>query len=244
VTQGGYVTSKQALGAGYDHRHLAYHTRVGNLVRVGWGIYRVPGLTHSEHDDLIRWTLWSRDRRGTPAAVVSHESALAVHELGDVLPGVIHLSVPVGFRKPEPRGCKLHYGRLPESDVERHEGFEVTTAERTLLDLAARPGFPVRELRRAVSESTERGAVRSAALSARARDLGLQDRLGLSRGGSRRKKPSWSTIPARERFAGRWRTGSVSVRLLLICLCSGSGRASAWSACWPDSSPMTRRHGC
>jgi hypothetical protein len=56
VDQGGYFTAKQARQAGYNYPHLDYHVSCGNYVRVGHGLYRLPDLPPSEHDDLIRLT--------------------------------------------------------------------------------------------------------------------------------------------------------------------------------------------
>src|SRR5689334_19100432 len=83
--QGGYVTAKQARRAGFDYSHLAYHAGAGNLVRAGHGLYRVPELARSPHDQLVRLVLWSRGRDDRPQAVVSHDSALALHELSDAI---------------------------------------------------------------------------------------------------------------------------------------------------------------
>ena len=186
---GGYLTAQQAGSIGYDRRHLAYHVAAGNLERVGWGLYRLPGLPCSEYDDLIRWTLWSRDRQGHPQAVVGHESALAVHGLGDVLPSDVHLIVPRTFRKRAPTGCRLHRGEVVGGDVEEREGFGVTNPTRTLLDLASRPGFSTHALRLAAKEAMEQGKVRASDLRFRAERRKLAGRLGLSREGSRHKKP-------------------------------------------------------
>lgn len=186
-TQGGYVTSQQAHRVGYDRRHLVYHVSAGNLERVGWGLYRIPGLALADHDDLIRWTLWSRNREGTPQATVGHESALAVHDLGDVLPSAVHLVVPPGFRKVEPRGCRLHRAEVGGRDIQDHEGYRVTTPTRTLLDVAGRSDFSTRTLRRAVRDAIDRGEVRSSELRSRAIELGLDARLGLASGGKRKK---------------------------------------------------------
>jgi len=60
--QGGYFTAKQARDAGYDYPHLDYHLGAGNFARVGHGLYRLTHLPPSEHDDLIRRSLWSRNR--------------------------------------------------------------------------------------------------------------------------------------------------------------------------------------
>ena len=80
IGQGGYFTAKQAHQAGYRYQHLEYHTSVGNFERVKHGLYRIPSIPPGEHDDLIRLSLWSRNQKDEPQAVVSHESALVLHE--------------------------------------------------------------------------------------------------------------------------------------------------------------------
>src|SRR3954469_20595918 len=134
--QGGYFTAKQAIEAGYGYKHLDYHETAGNFERVQHGLYRLPTVPVSEHDELIRLSLWSRDQKDEPQAVVSHESALVLHELSELLPGQIHLTVPPRFRKAAPPGCVLHKAALQEGDVEERAGFRVTSPLRTLLDAA------------------------------------------------------------------------------------------------------------
>src|SRR5437879_3025479 len=71
LEQGGYFTAKQAREAGYDYPHLDYHVSTGNFERVEHGLYRLISLPPGEHDDLVRLTLWSRNRQDEPQAVVS-----------------------------------------------------------------------------------------------------------------------------------------------------------------------------
>src|SRR5450759_4218672 len=97
--QGGYLTSKQALSAGYSYSDQHYHANSGDWLRIDRGIYRLANYPSPERPDLIVLTLVSHDRSGEPQAVVSHESALAVHEISDANPARIHLTVPPGFRK-------------------------------------------------------------------------------------------------------------------------------------------------
>ena len=99
TSQGGYFTTKQAKEAGYGYKHLDYHETAGNFERVHHGLYRLPTVPISDHDEFIRLSLWSRNQKDEPQAVVSHESALVLHELSEVLPGKIHLTVPPRFRK-------------------------------------------------------------------------------------------------------------------------------------------------
>ena len=72
-TQGGYFTAKQATKAGYGRRHLDYHVKVGNFERVDRGLYRLPTVPPSVHDDLIRLSLWSRGRDDQPQAASRQE---------------------------------------------------------------------------------------------------------------------------------------------------------------------------
>lgn len=164
ATQGGYFTAKQAAGAGYDYSHLVYHLQAGNFERAAHGLYRLPTIPPAEHDDLIRLSLWSRSRDDLPQAVVSHASALFLHQLGDALPAKIHLTVPPSFRKPAPPGCVLHRARLMKADIDDREGFSVTAPLRTIQDLAAGRDITDEQLDRAIRDALQRGLVREPVL--------------------------------------------------------------------------------
>lgn len=153
VSQGGYFTSAQAVEAGYPKQHQYYHVKRGNWVREGWGIYRLPEWPRSSYDDLIRWTLWSRG-----LAVVSHQSAMAVHGISDLMPARIYLTVPPGFRKRPPPGITLHRHELTPHEIEQREGFRVTTPLRTLID-AARAAVDPERLSAGVRDAILKGLV-------------------------------------------------------------------------------------
>jgi predicted transcriptional regulator of viral defense system len=176
IEQGGHFTAKQARIAGYDYPHLEYHVSTGSFERVNHGLYRITSLPSAEHDDLIRLALWSRNRQDEPQAVASHESALVLHNLADLLPDMIHLTVPPTFRKKPPTGCLLHKAILTASDVEERTGFRVTTPLRTLLDVAA-SNLSQEQFDKAVSEALRRGLVRRAQLVTAARGQRRLDRL-------------------------------------------------------------------
>ena len=137
--QGGYFTAAQAAAAGYRYPQQVYQRRLGAWEPIDRGLFRLRDFPPGEHEDLIRWSLWSRDRRGEIRATVSHETAADLYGLGDVMPAKIHLTVPPGFRKPAPEGCVLHVARLPPGYVAARGGFRVTTPLRTVRDLAASP---------------------------------------------------------------------------------------------------------
>jgi len=177
VRQGGYFTAKQALAAGYSKQHVAYHVSIGNFERVERGLFRLPDVPPSDHDDLIRLALWSRGRDDVPQAVVSHCSALALHDLSDLLPGKVDLTVPPGFRKQPPAQCELHRGRVEPRDRMRWEGFEVTTPLRTLVDVARDGAVPFEQLARAVEDALERGLATERRLRQAAEELRPGSRL-------------------------------------------------------------------
>jgi predicted transcriptional regulator of viral defense system len=150
--QSGYFTAAQALAAGYSYAAQRYHTHDANWLRVGRGIYRLPEWPPTAHEDLVRWTLWSRGK-----AVVSHETALSVYGLGDVDPERIHLTVPPAFRG-KAEGVVLHRAQLKPNEKQENAGFTVTTALRSLLDVAAGT-LDLDQVATAVSEALQRGLV-------------------------------------------------------------------------------------
>ena len=170
TTQGGYFTARQADEAGYGNRHLDYHTGAGNFERVGRGLYRLPTIPLDEHDELIRLNLWSRDGCDQPQAVASHDTALAFHQLSDVLPVQLHLTVPPSFRKASPSDMVvLHRAVLAPDDVQEAAGFRVTSPGRTLLDVAGDPSFSREQLDKALADAVARGLVQRSWLRAMSR---------------------------------------------------------------------------
>ncbi len=97
--QGGYFTAHQALQAGYSYPEQNQQMGYGNWVKVQRGIYRLRDFPHlaGSRDDLIALTLLSCDRSGEPQAVVSHESALVIHEISDANPAHTHSPYRLDF---------------------------------------------------------------------------------------------------------------------------------------------------
>ncbi len=172
--QSGYFTAAQALDAGYSYPAQGYHAKRGNWLRVDRGIYRFPEWPTGPRDDLVRWSLWSRGR-----AVVSHETALSVHELGDVDPARVHLIAPPNFRQKNP-GVVIHRAGLAPRDVQEHEGFDVTTPLRSLLDVAAGE-LDLDQLGQAIAEALARGMATRRALVDRADEFGGNAALRIER---------------------------------------------------------------
>jgi len=160
LTQGGYFTAKQAEQAGYSYPHLIYHLKAGNFERAGHGLYRIQSLPLSEHDDLVRLSLWSRGRDDQPQAVVSHQTALGLYDLGELIPVEIHVTVPRSFRKRASKGCRLHKGTVTDKETRAMSGFRVTSPSRTLADLASDPSMPSEQFDKAMNTAIKRGLIR------------------------------------------------------------------------------------
>lgn len=172
--QAGYFTASQAKEVGYSHQAQAHHLHAGNWRRIGRGLFRLADWVPNTHDDLARWTLWSRGR-----AVVSHESALAVHGIGEFESARVHLTVPPEFSMRDP-AVVLHHVELPDSDIAQHVGYRVTSVIRTLIDIAS---FAPDEdqLARAIQEAREAGMMTPRQLRARAEVLDAKAALYIER---------------------------------------------------------------
>ena len=172
--QGGYFTAAQARAIGYSYQAQAHHVGAGNWLRIDRGLFRLAEWIPEVHDDLIRWTLWSRGR-----AVVSHESALGVRGIGELESPRVHLTVPPGFSMRDP-AVTLHHADLPESDVEQRGGFRVTTLVRTLIDVAALSADDD-QLGRAIQQAREAGLLTIRQLRARAEAVDVRAALHIER---------------------------------------------------------------
>jgi predicted transcriptional regulator of viral defense system len=175
--QRGYFTAAGALKAGYSYQAQQFHKQRGNWVQIDRGIYRFReylDLPSQDTDHFVRWSLWSRGR-----AVVSHLSALAVHDLGIANPAEIHLTVPSGFRQRD-NAVVLHRADLADKDIEQHEGFRVTTPLRAVVETAA-AGTDQDTLNAAVTELLDRGTVGRRRMLHTAQELGPRAELAIER---------------------------------------------------------------
>lgn len=136
-SQQGYFTTRQAKTCGYKDNTHSYHTRSGDWIRVYRGIYRLAKFPHTERPDLMIWTLWSSNRKGKIEGIYSHQTALAIHHLSDVMPHKLHMTIPLSFRRnsPTPPVLILHSNNLQKDEIMALDGYFVTTPFRTILDI-------------------------------------------------------------------------------------------------------------
>lgn len=155
-SQAGYFRARQALAAGMDRSTLRHHARPGGRYeRVRRGLYRLRHFPTSAREHVMAAWLPLRDA----GAVVSHESALELHDLSDVVPDAVHLSLPRSERGQRPRpGIRLHTLERPPGPREVREvaAMPVTTPERSIVD-ALESGVQLEQIELAVRQALERG---------------------------------------------------------------------------------------
>lgn len=157
--QQGYFTARQALEAGYSYPSQYYQSETGNWIREGYGVYRIADYTAADRPDLVLWSLWSRDRHGKPQGAFSHETALSIYDLSDVMPAHLHMTVPPSFRKSAkmPDVLVIHRATLAPADIQEMDGYSVTRPLRTILDVAAAETMSTDLLEQAVRQTLSRG---------------------------------------------------------------------------------------
>lgn len=165
AAQDGLFATQQAAEAGYSPQLLAHHLGAGRMVRERRGVYRLVHFPAGDHEDLTVVWLWSEQE-----GVFSHQTALSLHDLSDVLPSKVHLTLPKAWRKRRlrvPDGVILHYGDVAEGEGERRWFGPVpaTAPLRTLVDCAAEHLSP-EMLRGAALDALHRRLVRCDELAA------------------------------------------------------------------------------
>ncbi len=120
------------------------------------GCTRLRQFPESPQDHVIEAWL-----AAGPDAVVSHESALSLHGLADVIPATVHLMVPGTHRWVRRRvlkGVTLHTSTRPLSreDIVTRGPLRVTASARSIID-AAEVGAGPEQVILAVRQALDRG---------------------------------------------------------------------------------------
>lgn len=159
--QQGYFTTKQAKAAGFAENTHPYHVQTGNWIREHRGIYRLAQFPSPDRPDLVLWSLWSRNRKEEIEGVYSHQTALSLHELSDLNPAKLHMTVPMRFRRNSemPGIVVLHYADLAATDVQVGPGYKFTKPLRTILDLIEVGTVERTFIRQALRQAVDRGLI-------------------------------------------------------------------------------------
>ncbi|MDH6283947.1 type IV toxin-antitoxin system AbiEi family antitoxin domain-containing protein [Prescottella agglutinans] len=144
TTQWGLFTTAQARAAGMHPKHIADLIDAGAVHRVRHGVHRINGAPWHPHEDLrAAWlaldpalSIGGRLAHQPITCAVSHRSAARLLQLGDIDADLLEFTIPRRrqSRLPDQR---FHTGTLAAGDTELVDGLPVTTAARTIDDLAA-----------------------------------------------------------------------------------------------------------
>ena len=149
----GFITLGDFRRLGEDPARLRQWHKRGQVERVGHGIYRFPALPATPLDAYMLATLWPRGR-----GVISHDSALELHELCDINPVKIHLTVPPQMRLRR-RGAEpyvVHKEHLEPGQIILYEGIRVVSPEHAILQGIA-SGVPRQLLEQALDTARRVG---------------------------------------------------------------------------------------
>jgi len=130
ASNAGVVTRAEALALGVSSTSITRWVSEGRLVRVGTGLYVLPGVLTSERSLLAAATK-------ALGAVVSHESAARLHRLDGLDPRRVAVTVPVR-RSNRFADVIVHQSTdLGDRETTEINGLTTTDVPRTVIDLAA-----------------------------------------------------------------------------------------------------------
>ncbi|NGX45524.1 MAG: hypothetical protein K940chlam2_00679 [Chlamydiae bacterium] len=158
--QQGIFTAEQAKSAGYRDSNFAKYIQSGAWERIQRGIYCLTKFPTYNRPELVVWTLWSLNTREPGMGVWTHETALEIFDLSDVNPTQMHMTVPFGFRRTKkPDFIHLHFGTLSKLEIQKIDGYYVTTPIRTLVDIFREESFDPSLLHQCVNEAISKGLI-------------------------------------------------------------------------------------
>lgn len=171
----GYFTASEAKTAGVPPIELVKMASRGVLERISQGVYRLARFPLDPRAQYVEAVLWPQ--RGA-VGVLSHESALALHQLSDVSPSKVHITVPPShrIRRPVPRYLVVHHGSLAPGEVETIDAIPATTPARTIRDCHA-AGLGPALIRQAIEEGGATGQLTRDEASVLRRELLAETRV-------------------------------------------------------------------
>jgi predicted transcriptional regulator of viral defense system len=138
--QWGLLTRRQAEKAGIPPATLARLTAEGTVLRrVAHGVYRLGGAPPPDHEALrAAWLQLEPDvpawQRTPEQGVVSHRSAAALYELGE-LPADVHEFTVSRRRQSRRKDVRLHRRKIGKGQVLPWKGMPTTLPAQTASDL-------------------------------------------------------------------------------------------------------------
>ncbi len=171
----GLFTTADVAALGFTRGEAQARRRAGRWEPVAPGVWRLAGSPSSWRADV-----WAGLASLGEGVVVSHRAAAALHGFDNFPPGVIEYTVPRARRSTRP-GWVLHTSSvLPLIDLTTIDGIRVTSASRTVIDLAA-SGVSTVRLGDAIDSAVRMGSSSPAFLRRRISPLRGSGRSGVRR---------------------------------------------------------------
>jgi hypothetical protein len=164
MRQEGYFSASQAKDSGYETNNHSRLVASGQWVRLSRGVFRLAGFPPSSHEDLVLISFWSRSRGGSePRCIFSHETALALRNLGDFNPANVNIVMPddiaIRAMSRPPGNVRIIQETVPEDHWEVRGPINVACALWAVLQILARGDGDPELLISALLEGIEKGIV-------------------------------------------------------------------------------------
>ena len=163
--QWGMFTTGQAEALGVSRLDVARLVSGQLARRVRHGVHVMAGAPSSPIEEIrAEWLATdpgraAGERRDDPdPVIVSDESAAAVHGIGDLPPGGVHLTSTRRLQSRQ-RWVKIHRRQISNREYNWIDGLPVTTPRRTLEDLAASGRWEPDQLRALANDAIARGLI-------------------------------------------------------------------------------------
>jgi hypothetical protein len=131
-SQYGVVAHAQLVEAGLTRREIGARLQAGRLHPLHRGVYAVGHRVLKVEGRWMAAVLAAGE-----GAVLSHRPAAALWDLCPVPHGAIHVTIPGDSGRERRAGLKIHRSiTLTPTETAVHRGIPVTTATRTIIDLA------------------------------------------------------------------------------------------------------------
>ncbi|MDA0159290.1 type IV toxin-antitoxin system AbiEi family antitoxin domain-containing protein [Solirubrobacter ginsenosidimutans] len=157
--QHGFVRTTDLREVGIDPKRLNDYWRRGLAERLGYGVYRLHLVPHDEWDEFMHAAVWP-DGRG----VLSHETALDLHDLCDVNPNHIDVTVPKAYRthRDTPLAYRVHRRDLDADEITAVNGVPIVTPGRAIID-GIEAGLRPTLIEQAIDTAQRQAAITTAA---------------------------------------------------------------------------------
>ena len=147
IDRGGLFTYSEAIASGYKSQNISAMVKSGTFEKIAHGIYKISAIPKGKHEDFVALSLWGRGKSqtgDTSSVIISHQSALAFHELGDFMPRLpVDITIADNkFVAPiPPAKINRHEDKIGLRMLDQKNGFQVSSPLRALIETFTEGSF-------------------------------------------------------------------------------------------------------